>query len=77
MNHLSIGFFAEHILGRKLYEYQVEIGDSVIDSVLSGAGHTFTVMMARQMGKNETSAAIESYLLTCMESGTIIKAAPT
>jgi len=35
------------------------------------------VMMARQMGKNETSAIIEAYLLCCMESGTIIKAAPT
>ncbi len=29
------------------------------------------------MGKNETSAIIEAYLLCCMESGTIIKAAPT
>jgi len=29
------------------------------------------------MGKNETSAILEAYLLTCMRSGTMVKAAPT
>jgi len=77
MKHMSIGTFAEQILGRKLYDYQIEAGNAVIDSVLTGAGHTFTLLFGRQMGKNETSAAIEAYLLTCMESGTLVKAAPT
>jgi hypothetical protein len=42
-------------------------------------GLTITVMMARQMGKNETSAILESYLLALFRGvgGTIIKAAPT
>jgi hypothetical protein len=29
------------------------------------------------MGKNQLSAAVEAYLLFAMESGTLIKAAPT
>ncbi len=37
----------------------------------------FTVMMARQSGKNQLSAVIEAYLLTCFAEGTIVKAAPT
>jgi len=39
----------------------------------------FTVMMARQMGKNELSAQLEAYLLYMHQSrgGQIIKAAPT
>ena len=42
-------------------------------------GDTFTVMMARQMGKNELSAHIEAYLLNIYRftGGTLIKAAPT
>src|SRR5438874_1883810 len=34
-------------------------------------------MMARQSGKNQLSAVLEAYLLTCMPQGTIVKAAPT
>lgn len=77
MNHLCIGSFSEHILGRPLYSYQIEAGNAILDSVLSGAGRSITVMQARQTGKNQLSAVVEAYLLTCMESGTIIKAAPT
>src|SRR5262249_6843343 len=60
-----------------LYPYQIEIGDAILDSVLEGKGLTFTVMLARQMGKNQLSAIIEAYLLTSQPEGTIVKAAPT
>ena len=72
-----IGHFANTILGKPLYPYQEEIGDAIIDSVLRGLGQSFSCMMARQMGKNQLSAAVEAYLLFCMGSGTLIKAAPT
>ena len=72
-----IGWFAREILGKPLYWYQEQIGDSIIESVLAGQGHTFTVMMARQMGKNQLSAVLEAYFLFCMRQGSIVKAAPT
>jgi Terminase RNaseH-like domain len=42
-------------------------------------GHIATVMFARQMGKNETSAQLEAYLLTlyARRGGSIVKAAPS
>jgi hypothetical protein len=51
----------------------------VLDSIRYQRGLTITVMMARQMGKNETSAILESYLLALVRQagGTIVKAAPT
>jgi hypothetical protein len=51
----------------------------VVDSVLRQRGRTITIMFARQMGKNETSAQIEAYLLTLYagRGGTIVKAAPS
>jgi hypothetical protein len=75
--HPTIGWFAREVLGQPLYWYQEQVGDAIIKSILSGQGHTFTVMMARQMGKNQLSAVLEAYLLFCMEQGSIVKAAPT
>jgi hypothetical protein len=75
--HRGISWFATQVLGKKLYPYQEEIGDAVLNSVLTGQGGTFSVLLARQMGKNELSSIIESYLLFCMDSGTLVKAAPT
>ena len=69
--------FAAHVLGKPLYPYQREIAEAILSSILSGAGKIFTVMLARQMGKNQLSAVLEAYLLTCMTEGTIVKAAPT
>ncbi len=50
-----------------------------MDSVLHHRGLTFTVMYARQMGKNELSAILEAYLLTLYQQrgGSLVKAAPT
>jgi hypothetical protein len=73
----GIGWFAREVLKTPLYWYQEQIGDAVIQSILTDQGTTFTVMMARQMGKNQLSAVLEAYLLFCMPQGSIVKAAPT
>jgi hypothetical protein len=51
----------------------------VVDSVVRRRGRTITIMLARQMGKNETSAQIEAYLLVlhARRGGTMVKAAPS
>ena len=69
--------YAHGSLGRTFYPYQMKIAKAIVDSVLNHRGLTFSVLLARQMGKNEISALIEAYLLSCMEGGTIVKAAPT
>ncbi|HLI05217.1 MAG TPA: hypothetical protein VKV40_01460 [Ktedonobacteraceae bacterium] len=76
-NASRIARFAQHVLGKPLYPYQWEIAGAILTSVFNGEGKIFSVMMARQMGKNQLSAVIEAYLLTCMPQGTIVKAAPT
>src|SRR5947209_20025517 len=76
MKPLSIGYFAR-IIGHPLYDYQITVGDAILDSVLNGKGYCFSCMFARQMGKNELSAALEAYLLLAFEQGTIVKVAPT
>ena len=73
----AISRFAQHILGKPLYPYQSEIAEAILSSVCAGKGRIFTVMMSRQSGKNQLSAVLEAYLLTCMPQGTIVKAAPT
>ncbi len=62
-----------------LRPYQQEIATAVIDSVRHRKGLSFSVMIARQGGKNELSAHIEAYLLTAFSQvgGAAIKAAPT
>jgi hypothetical protein len=77
MKRPGIGWYARIILQRKLYPYQEAVGDAILNSVLEHKGLTITCMFARQMGKNEISAIVESYLLNCMDSGTVIKCAPT
>ena len=72
-----IARFAAEILGKPLYPYQVEVADAILASIFSGEGRIFTVMMSRQSGKNQLSAVLEAFLLTCMPQGTIVKAAPT
>lgn len=71
--------FSRHVIGRPLRPYQVEVARAVLDSVWRQRGLTFTVMLARQMGKNELSAHLECYLLNLYRrrGGTIVKAAPT
>ena len=81
----DVGGFARHVLGRPLRPYQLKVARAIVADVLARQRHRiqsgglWTVMMARQMGKNEVSAVIEAYLLTrhAQHGGTIIKAAPT
>jgi hypothetical protein len=51
----------------------------VAASVVRQQGKIFTIMMARQMGKNETSAQLEAYLLRLYSGrgGQLVKAAPS
>ncbi len=62
-----------------LRPYQREIARAVVDSVLNRKGLSFSVMIARQGGKNEISARIETAVLTtfAQSGGTSVKAAPT
>src|SRR5579859_1804519 len=76
MPRRSVKEYAE-ALGCTLYPYQEEIAEAILGSVIHKRGLTFSVVLARQMGKNEISAIDEAYLLTYMTAGTIIKAAPT
>ncbi|MCH8814293.1 MAG: hypothetical protein IH957_04225 [Chloroflexi bacterium] len=62
-----------------LRAYQAEAGQAIVDSVMNGRGLTFTVVMARQAGKNELSAQIELFLLLKHARRPVegIKCAPT
>lgn len=62
-----------------LRPYQLEAGRAIIDSALNGRGLTFTVVMARQAGKNELSAQLEMMLLLRNAARSVdgIKCAPT
>lgn len=73
----DIADFARDVLGKPLYPYQAEMAGAILASIRGGHGRIFTVMMARQSGKNQLSAVIEAYLLAMHTEGTIIKAAPT
>jgi hypothetical protein len=73
----SITAFAQDILGKPLYPYQAEVAVAILTSIAEERGRIFTVMMARQSGKNQLSAVLEAFLLTHLSAGTIVKAAPT
>ena len=55
----DIACFSDGVVQKPLRPYQEEIARAVIKTVLSHKGDTLTVMMARQMGKNELSAHID------------------
>ena len=62
-----------------LWPFQQQIAEAVFDSAWRHKGLTFSVMIARQGGKNEVSAHVQTHLLTTFaeNGGTSIKAAPT
>jgi len=62
-----------------LRSYQAEAKLASLDSALNGRGLTFTVVMARQAGKNELSAQVELQLLitNAWHAADGIKCAPT
>jgi hypothetical protein len=75
----SVERFSRAVLGRPLRAYQLEVARAIHASVRSRKGLTIAVMMARQAGKNETSAHVEALLLNAYRrlGGFIVKAAPT
>lgn len=77
--YTDVGLFSRHVLRRPLRPYQLEPARAILDSVLNRKGLTFTVMMARQAGKNELSAQLEACLLNLYQAkgGNIVKCAPT
>ena len=50
-------------LFKQLRPYQLEAGNAIMDSVQGKKGHTFTVEIARQGGKNELSSQIELMIM--------------
>ncbi|MDQ2888145.1 MAG: hypothetical protein M3Y39_18910, partial [Chloroflexota bacterium] len=58
----SIAAFARDVLGKPLYPYQAEVAVAILTSIVEGRGRIFTVMMARQSGKNQLSAVLEAFL---------------
>ena len=63
----------------ELRPYQAEAFSAIADSIINRRGLTFTVVMARQSGKNELSAQLELVMLTkhSLAAGDAIKCAPT
>jgi hypothetical protein len=76
---IDLETFSRHVVGRPLRPYQLEPARAIVESVCSRSGLTFTVMMARQAGKNELSAQLEAYLLNLFQraGGNVVKCAPT
>jgi len=75
----DLAAFSHTVLARPLRPYQAEVAGAIARAALAHEGHTFTVMMARQMGKDELSAHLEAFLLNRrrQRGGAVIKAAPT
>ncbi|TAJ17071.1 MAG: hypothetical protein EPO65_12030 [Dehalococcoidia bacterium] len=62
-----------------LRRYQAEIARAILSRIASGEGGSISVEVARQGGKNETSAQVELFTLVSHANtgGTIVKCAPT
>src|SRR4030043_81658 len=63
----------------KLRPYQAEVAKAVIESIQGNLGLTFSVVLARQGGKNESLVYLEVLLFTMLmaSSGMSIKCSPT
>ncbi len=63
----------------QLWPYQKEVFDAICDSAYFRKGLTFSIEIARQGGKNEISARVESFLLPLhmYEPVNLIKCSPT
>jgi hypothetical protein len=71
--------FSREMVRRPLRVYQMEAARAILASIERRDGAIFTVMMARQMGKNELSAQLEAWLLRVLQYGgvSLVKASPT
>lgn len=75
----NINNFSQYVVNRPLRDYQLEPAQAILNSILTGQGNTYAVMMSRQAGKNELSGQLEAYLLNLyrFHGGQIVKASPT
>lgn len=75
----DIEAFGATILRMPLRPYQAEVARAILASISEGRGHTITVLMPRQSGKNQLSAHLEAYLLVRRQraGGSLVKCAPT
>jgi hypothetical protein len=71
--------FAEHASGLRLRQYQRDVAQAIIESVISRRGDTIVVLFPRQSGKNELQAQVETYLLTLYSTldAEMVKVSPT
>ncbi len=71
--------FSRSVIQRPLRAYQLEAARAILASIERREGAIFTVMMARQMGKNELSAQLEAWLLGALQEDkvSLVKASPT
>ncbi|MGB8212036.1 MAG: hypothetical protein WCE68_00625 [Anaerolineales bacterium] len=58
--------FAARAGGVKLYRYQLEAANGILESVRFNLGRTFVVSMARQSGKDEMVTQLLIYLMRCL-----------
>jgi hypothetical protein len=75
----SIEAFGASVLQMPLRPYQLEVARAILTSIAERRGHTITVLMPRQSGKNQLSAHLEAYLLIrrLRAGGSLVKCAPT
>lgn len=71
--------WSRDVVGLALYPYQTPWADRIVSVAAEGRNETIVVEMARQSGKNETSAQIEALLLARLggKGGAMVKCAPT
>ena len=76
----DIGLFSRHVIGIPLREYQYDWARYALEVVRAQRNETLIVEMARQSGKNQTSAHLEVAIMAQMggrRGGEMVKAAPT
>ena len=76
----DIGDFSRRVLGIPLRAYQYDWAQYVLEMVREHRNETVIVEMARQSGKNQTSAHLEVSIMAQMggrRGGEMVKAAPT
>ena len=75
----DVVLFCEAASGLSLRNYQQEVAQAIVESVICEEGLTFVVIFPRQSGKNELQAQIECYLLTMLQQidAEMVKVSPT
>lgn len=75
----EIAMFSRFMGHTVLRNYQLEVAEAIVDSVLNQRGHSIVVMFPRQSGKNHVQAQIEVYLMAlfAQKGAEMIKFSPT